>query len=25
MVGCEHPHLYWSVSGRASQKTWLSS
>jgi hypothetical protein len=21
MVGCEHPHLYWSGSGRASQGT----
>jgi hypothetical protein len=24
MGGCEHPHLYWSVSGRASQETAIS-
>jgi hypothetical protein len=24
MVGCEHPHLYWSDSGRASQKTAIA-
>jgi hypothetical protein len=24
MVGCEHPHLYWSGSGRASQETAVS-
>ena len=23
MVGCEHPHLYWSFSGRTSQWTAL--
>jgi hypothetical protein len=24
MVGCKHPHLYWSGSGRASQETAVS-
>ena len=24
MVGCEHPHLYWSGSGKASQETPVS-
>jgi hypothetical protein len=24
MVGCEHPHLYWSGSGRISQETAIS-
>jgi hypothetical protein len=25
MVGCKHPHLYWSGSGRSSQETDISS
>jgi hypothetical protein len=25
MVGCEHPHLYWSGSGRAFEETAVSS
>jgi hypothetical protein len=25
MIGCEHPHLYWSGTSRASQETVVSS